>query len=29
MITGASHGIGLAMTARCLRAGDRVFAVSR
>ncbi|HCQ36261.1 MAG TPA: cell-cell signaling protein, partial [Alcanivorax sp.] len=29
MITGASHGIGLAMTARCLRAGERVFAVSR
>ena len=29
LITGASHGIGLAMTARCLRAGDRVFAVSR
>ncbi len=29
LITGASHGIGLAMTARCLRAGARVFAVSR
>ena len=29
LITGASHGIGLAMTARCLRAGERVFAVSR
>jgi len=29
LITGASQGIGLAMTARCLRAGDRVFAVSR
>lgn len=29
LITGASQGIGLAMTERCLRAGDRVFAVSR